>query len=245
MLIKFKTIKNLFINKYVNKGAIKNNCLMLLLYNIATPTSMLFVKLSISPNTITSISILFSIIAFLFLILSKGFLFFMVFWSLAIYLDFCDGTVARMINKKSEYAFNYDHMSDIFKTSLVLLGVGLRYNSKIVWIFTFVSLFLFLYMTILNHDLGHYKNNIDIKETDTLSIVKQTWIISMFNSMKSIPLLANLLTIFMTINAHTLFGFLLFPLGEFQTTIFLMYFIIITTFISIRVLKKLVILKIN
>ena len=47
-------------NKFLNQEAAKDNCIMLFLYNLANPTSILFAKLSITPNTITSLSILLS-----------------------------------------------------------------------------------------------------------------------------------------------------------------------------------------
>ncbi len=237
-------MKYLFKNKHLNHEAINNNFVMLLLYHSANPTSLFLAWLSISPNAITSLSIIFSLVAFLFLILNLNPLFFIVFWFFSIHLDFCDGTVARMTNKQSKNAFNYDHMSDIFKIFLIFLGVGIKYNSLVVWVLTSTSIFSFLFMSILNHDYSSFSVNLKSRNNYQNSLKKESELKRNIKKLLRFPVLIHFSTIFFTINAHTLLGFFIFPLGEKYAITFLSYFSIISIFLSIRIIKKLIVLKV-
>ena len=230
-----------FSNRYLNQAAVKDNIIMLILYNIAYPTSVIFSKLSITPNIITTLSVLFAILSFFALVLIKGYGVFLILWVVALHLDFCDGTVARMTNTTSKSAFNYDHMSDIFKISLIILGVGIRYNIALVWICSLTSMFLFLYFTIMNHDLSKYdKNNTrELEKLHKPSINKYNWLKSTINYLKSIPLFKGIIVIITSINGHTLLGFLLFPFGVTFAIIFLIYFSFISLYQIIIVFRKL------
>ena len=148
----------LFTSEYVKKEAVKNNKVLFFLYVIATPLSRLLIKLRISPNIITVFSILFAILSFLALIFDDGYLYFCVFWALSTHLDFCDGTVARITGNINKTAFRFDHNSDIFKLTLVIVGASIRYNDFNLWIFSMATLFSFLYMMLLNHDISAYSN---------------------------------------------------------------------------------------
>ena len=128
---------------------------------------LFFIKLLCNPNKITTLSIVFSLLAAITLI-ETSYLWFCIFWFFAILLDFCDGTVARMTDNFSNRAFDYDHMSDLFKMAIILLSVSIYYSSKLIWILSFLSSFLLLYYTIINHDLTHFNknkldNNINLK----------------------------------------------------------------------------------
>ena len=103
-----KIINRIFSEKYVTPGA---NVIQLLMYRIAYPFAVLLNKLHLSPNQITTQSLVFSILAFIALIYDEGWVWFSIFWGVSLLLDFCDGTVARMANKVSKTAFRYDHMS--------------------------------------------------------------------------------------------------------------------------------------
>jgi hypothetical protein len=88
-----------FSNKYIKQEATKNNIVQLLLYRTAYPLSTLFVKLRITPNSITISSIIFSVLSFLSLILDNGLIYFTIFFALSIHLDYCDGLVDEFIVK--------------------------------------------------------------------------------------------------------------------------------------------------
>ena len=162
------------------------------------------------------------------------------------HLDFCDGTVARISGNVSKKAFNYDHVSDLIKVSLVLLGVGIRYNTPLLWILSFSSLSLFLLMTILNHELGHYISS-SVVNTGKIKIPNgdNSWYKSRYEKLIRMPILRQCTTIIFTVNAHTLLGFIFLPFGQLYATPFLFYFCFINLYLCIRITKKLMTIEIN
>lgn len=232
----------LFSKSYVKKEIVEYNVILLFLYVIATPLSKVFVWFKISPNAITIGSILAAIAAFISLIVHDGYLYFCVFWTISLHLDFCDGTVARMTGNINKTAFRFDHTSDIFKISLVLLGAGIFYNTLVIWILSATALFSFLFTAILNHDIGAYnKMSCFINAPVTPPKSEQN---SDSNSLKSrlrkSVVILNLFTFFVTMNGHTLVFFLMIPFGIIHVEIFLIYIILITLFRSVIVINRLV-----
>ena len=120
---------NILSSQYANLAAIKGNVVQLYLYKSAYPLSCLFVKMNIKPNTITCMSIISAILSFIALISINMELYFMIFWFFSIHLDYCDGTVARMTDNIRKSSFRFDHMSDILKIGLIILGIA---NSDII-----------------------------------------------------------------------------------------------------------------
>ena len=238
-------IKKLFKNNYINKNAVKHNFIMLLLYNLAYPTSLVFARLSIKPNVITSLSALFALIALVFLIQAQGYLLFIIFWLTAIHLDFCDGTVARISGNISKSAFNYDHVSDLIKVSLILLGAGIRYNTPVLWILSFTSLMLFLLMTILNHELGYHISSQDVDIGKINISGRDNGYKSKYEKLIHMPILRQFITIIFTVNAHTLLGFIVLPFGQLYAIYFLFYFCFINLYLCMRITKKLIRIQIN
>lgn len=234
---------NWFSNEYVNKEAVKGNIIQLFLYKIAYPLSTLFVKLNITPNTITVFSIIFAVISFLALILDNGFIYFTLFWTLSIHLDYCDGTVARMTGNLRKSAFRFDHMSDIIKIGLIIFGVGIRYQTISIWLLSFMSMFSFLYLTIVSHELGYYKKSKDslplAEQSNALVIKNNSFIIKLI---RNNTLLTNLYSFFFTLNGHTLLWFFLISLGPELAKIFLVYFLLLSIFRVVKGIKMLSIL---
>ena len=99
-----------FSEKYINKEAVAGNPILLLMYRAAYSPSLLLNAVGLSPNQITVLSIAFSVLAAVALGSSADALYFIVFWCLSVLFDFCDGTVARMSNRISRVAFQFDHM---------------------------------------------------------------------------------------------------------------------------------------
>ena len=232
----------LFSREFVKKEAVKSNIVLLFLYVIATPLSKLFVMLNITPNKITVGSIIFAILAFVSLIVDDGFIYFCVFWIISLHLDFCDGTVARMTGRINKTAFRFDHMSDIFKISLVFVGAAIHYNIFIIWVLSIAATFSFLYAMILNHDLGAYsKTEPDSDNPDSVQNAKKSNKIEGLRSFaKNSPIILNLFTLFATLNGHTLLFFLIIPFGIVQTEVFFIYFIFLTSIRSITIINRLV-----
>lgn len=239
--------------KFSNKNAVKGNFIQKLLYIIAYPTASIAKKIGITPNCLTFIGFILVILAFSSLV--KNNLYgFIILWFFAYNLDYADGTLARMTNSAGKTALDYDHITDLLKISLIFLGFGLYYDNQIIWILTFSSGVLFLFYTVLNHELNMsqklseiYISFLKIKSNKNLNnnfFKKKITVLDHIKlSIKKIPLLKNfilgLFTIFLTINGHTLIIFFFIPLNYNLAIILLTYFILITTFRSIQCARAL------
>ena len=73
-----------------------------------------------SPNTITTIGILFDLVAFYMFYLKK-FEFGVFMYFIGYYFDCLDGYVARLYNKTSVFGDYYDHFSDFIKNAGTIL----------------------------------------------------------------------------------------------------------------------------
>jgi len=232
---------NWFTDEYINRGAVKDNIVQLYLYKMAIPLSNIFVMFHIRPNSITVLSIIFSLLAFMALILENGVIYYVISWGISLHLDYCDGTVARMTGNLRKSAFRFDHMSDIFKISLIIIGIGMRYQNYIIWVLSFLAMFAFLYLTILNHEYTSY-NKIKIgsssdkeftsSEKDSKNNILLRWIKN--NSMSR-----NIFSFFFTLNGHTLLWFFIIPFGYKYVIIFLIYFMLLSTIRAINNIKVL------
>jgi phosphatidylglycerophosphate synthase len=247
MVTCMKYLEIIFSEEYINKAAVKNNFILYLMYRIAYPFSYMLMKVGLSANTITTLSIVTSLLAFLSLVYDFSPVFFISLWGVSILLDFCDGTVARMTDNVRTSAFRYDLMSDLFKVSLILVGVSFKYNTLTIWSMSSIVIFLFLYYTVLSHDLlSSNKLNTFLDGNSNLSERDDTGFINIIKSMLYINgshsflsrslriLIHNLLTILFGIKGHTLLIFLLFPFGSNYVVSILVYLICLLSFMSFR-----------
>ncbi|AEF99611.1 CDP-alcohol phosphatidyltransferase family protein [Methylomonas methanica] len=257
-----KIISHIFADKYVNHNAVIGNPILLLMYRLAYPFAVLLVKLRFSPNQITTQSLIFSMLAFSSLVFDEGCVWFSVFWGMTVLLDFCDGTVARMTDTVSKTAFRYDHMSDIFKISLVVLGVGIRFDEMPIWILCSSFIFFYGYSEILAHDLKNFStiallndllNSSEINSAvkSDQNIVERQRIRDRFEMLKfaleRFPLLMNsMLKIFkfiysaiFTFNGHTLLIFFLLPVGGWVTKIVFIHLIYLSFHGSVSGIRQL------
>lgn len=130
-----------------------NNFVLDFFYALAYPTAVLLAKLRVKPNTVTKFSILLVIAAIILLHLGKPSIY-VLLWLAAHYLDFVDGTLARMTKRGRSNEFRMDHYSDILKILMTFLAVGFYYDKTIFWSSTFLAMALFLVFALLNHDVG-------------------------------------------------------------------------------------------
>ena len=246
-----KIISTIFSDVYVNKNAVTGNPLLWLMYRLAYPFSVFLAKLNLTPNQITTLSLAFSIAAFFSLTSTSGLSWFITFWLIAVLLDFCDGTVARMTNQISKTAFRYDHISDIFKISLISFGVGIRFNDIEIWMLSTSLIFFYNYSEILCHDLISIKKINQIKQiesqTHALTIdlesnnllekkrLRDRFILVKFLMGKMpifmmclIKIYGDVSNILLTFNGHTLLFFLALPVGGWVTKATLLYLICLT-----------------
>jgi len=244
-------LSRVFSEKYVNHAAVADNVFLLLMYRFAYPFAYLLNKIRLSPNNITTQSLVFTVLSFFALIFDDGWIFFTLFWGMAVLLDFCDGTVARMANKVSKTAFRYDHMSDIFKIYLVVLGVGVRNDDPIFWVLCSTLVFSYTYSEVLSHDLksAEMKNQTTVNSSAVTveGPLRRTRIRERFTFIgivaKEFPFILKLLQAMygalVSFNGHTLLFFFTFPIGGWVTRTTLIYLISLTAISSVSSINKL------
>jgi phosphatidylglycerophosphate synthase len=217
-------ISGFFSDKYANHKAIGANVLLLLMYRFSYPFSFVLYRLGFSPNQITTLSTFSAILAATFLILGYHEIWFLVFWSGSILLDFCDGTVARMSNNISKTAFRYDHMSDIFKIFIIMLATGVYYNSLLIWLSSMTACFFFMYFMLLNHELSNITKLLERKKNKSQeqqfksAATPSKGIFKLVKTLISNDFILKFLRIvyiaLTTINGHTLLLFLMMPFNQ-------------------------------
>ena len=219
--------------RYSNKDAI-HNPIQIFLYVIAYPIAFILNKINVSPNSVTIFSIIFAIFAFVSLIKSSLLLFY-IFWGISFILDYADGTLARMIKKVGQNALRIDHYSDHFKVILILLGFGIYYDGKEIWILTFLASGIFLFYSLLNHDLSTYIKIYQLKCSDKKKEITENnniqnlknYFFNKFSYFRYIYMF--LFGTFYLINGHTLIIFFFIPIEYKYALYSLLYFIIICT----------------
>ena len=226
-MIKFK----LYSEDYSNKEAIKNNWILSLMYGVSYPFSFLFMKLKIVPNSITLLSILSCGAACLFLIKSHV-VYFVLFWLIAILFDFCDGTLARMTKNTRTSLFRYDHMTDLIKFSAVLLSVAIYFDNYYYWIASFVCSFLYMYYSILDHDVVNLvKNKIDQEGTSSTKNIRMRdkyKLVNFITKNKKLFYISKIFTPLISINGHTLLLFTIMPLNIVYAYLVIFYLFLLT-----------------
>jgi phosphatidylglycerophosphate synthase len=232
----------MFSNKYLKfaGSASSYNPISALIYMTVFPIAKISQKLGLTPNFVTFCSFVFTLLAFY--ALSKNHLFYYtVFWLTGYLLDFVDGTLARMTNNIRKTALRIDHLSDLIKIAILLLGFGIYFNDTSMWIFLFVTTSLFFFYAVVNHDLGAVikisslkfsneskrENSREIKAK--VKVEKRTIFQDIWYSKN----------IFFLIDGHTLLIFFLIPIGKTWAYSSLSYFCIILLYQSMLRIKSL------
>lgn len=233
----------MFLNKYLKfaGSASSYNPISAMIYLTVFPIAKISQKLGLTPNFVTFCSFVFTLLAFYALCMSHLF-YYTVFWLIGYLLDFVDGTLARMTNNIRKTALRVDHLSDLIKIALLLLGFGIYFNDISMWIFIFVTTSLFFFYAVLNHDLGAAIKISSLKfsneskrenSRETKAKVKQ----------KKRTLLQNIhryySNIFLLIDGHTLLIFFFIPIGKTWAYSLLSYFCIILFYQSVLRIKSL------
>lgn len=97
------------------------------IFNIIDIHLDIFHKLGMTPNILTTISIIFGFLA-AYQILKDRLWLACIFWIIAYYFDCADGKFARKYNMVSKFGDLYDHLGDLAKVIVVLLA--LFYSNK-------------------------------------------------------------------------------------------------------------------
>jgi phosphatidylglycerophosphate synthase len=212
------------------------NFILEIIYKTSYPFALLFKRLGFSPNKVTFLSFFFTLFAF-YSLFNKNIYFFFFFWSFAYIFDFADGTLARMTNNIGNKALRIDHISDLVKITIIFLGFGFYFDTKQIWILVFISSNLYLFYTVLNHELSwnlkialKYFRKADLKRYK-LKTKRGFIILYILNFFKKKTFIKKLFLIFIgiffNINGHTLLIFFLIPINIEFAYVFLIYFIIL------------------
>ncbi|MBI4995403.1 MAG: CDP-alcohol phosphatidyltransferase family protein [Rhodocyclales bacterium] len=219
-------LARVFSDRYANQAAIGPNLLLMMMYRFAYPFSVALSAARVSPNQITTLSVLFAAVAALALAFDDRWWLFCVFWWLALLMDFCDGTVARMTDTVRNTAFRYDHTSDLFKVFLVVLAVGIRYDTTPAWVVSFSASFFFMFYMVVNHDLVSARKR--VRDASPLAGAEA-------NTSPAGPdrggpgaFRKALYAAVFTINGHTLLVFFVLSLGEDVALLGLTYFLVLS-----------------
>ncbi len=132
---------------------------------ISIPFTIALIKLRFSPNFITSISLLLSILSGIFYI-NYNVLLALILFQLAVILDYSDGAVAVFIKKTSKFGAWFDHIGDRVALRFVIIGicmgVFLKYNSPLILILGFIMLAI---KTLRDYNEVYVNMASDYKET--------------------------------------------------------------------------------
>jgi phosphatidylglycerophosphate synthase len=194
-----QNFKGIDLTKYVKTGP-DQNIIIWLLYLSAFPFTRIALYFRISPNTLTTMSSILALLAGVALLTYENVLAFSTLFLLSIILDFADGLVARATQNVGKSALDYDHISDLFKISFVVICLSTEFADEKIWPIASISLSLFLISTVLNHDFGAAKK----------SKASQGAIFDSGNSAmerKKQNFKRNIFSIFMTYDSHTLLFF--------------------------------------
>ena len=97
------------------------------IFNIVDKHLHIFYELGMTPNTLTTISIVFGFLA-AYQILEGRLWLAAIFWIIAYYFDCADGKFARKYNMVSKFGDLYDHLGDLVKVIVIFLA--LFYTNK-------------------------------------------------------------------------------------------------------------------
>lgn len=210
---------------FANIPATRNNPIQKILYICGYYVALLFKQIGVTPNQLTFLSLLFAI-ASAFLLFYESFIGFVFFWGGSHILDYADGTLARMTKNVRKTSLRLDHTSDLLKFIIVNCGIGLFYDSSSIWTMIFLSTTGFLFYTIINHELSEIINNLTTPNRPSLLD-------------KSNRFIANVITVFFTINGHTFLVLFFIPVSEEIAYLILSYLILLVTFQSIMRIRRL------
>lgn len=176
---------------FLNKN-VKDNILQLIIYKTAFPFALMFKLLKFTPNNVTLLSFILCVISNFFL-LNGQLKLFLVFWYLSHFMDYVDGTLARLTDNKTKILLRVDHLSDLIKIQTTIICFCIHYNSFFVWLIFSTFNIIFWFSELLSQQHSYIlKSHID-------KPVKHV------KPMLSNKILRNIYVVFFTFNGHSLF----------------------------------------
>ena len=150
-------MKRYFKNAVTTKA--NYNIVMQITYFLSYPLACFCNILGITPNFITLLSLVLGLMSCVFLCIGYFHLFLLLFL-VSYFLDYVDGSLARMSGKINKSYVCPDHYSDQVKIIFSFLSFGIYYNELSLWICFFTCSTTFLLYTLLNHDYNCVKCNL-------------------------------------------------------------------------------------
>ena len=211
-----------------------SNYLQYVIYKLARKVSLFFSFLKLHPNHISVLSFILCFLSCYFLLRKNDITAFTIIWLFSHFLDYCDGTLARITNKKTKILLRVDHTLDLIKFSFVVFSISSFYGNEIIYAVVSYSIIFSLLMKEI-FDLNvkidrirreHFQNNFHKNYVVRTSIKKN-------------KLLNNLYNILFTFNGHTLF-FLPLALNNEYGIYMLIYILLLLLKCSINPLMYLI-----
>lgn len=139
--------------KYFNYKAIGELPLLAVFYRCAAPLVWGAFRLGLTANQVTLWALLAGVGSFFALLLGSV-PFFIALWLVSFTLDFVDGPLARLTGSAQKFVVRKDHLSDLFRISLIPAGFGFFHDNQVVWMSAFLSTFGFLFYSVVNDAVG-------------------------------------------------------------------------------------------
>ncbi len=155
----------------------------------------IFNKYNLTPNHLTSVSLVFGVFASYFLYYDKYFLS-SISWFMAYYFDCVDGKMARRYDMVTKFGDYFDHSSDTFKMILLIYIMYLKLKGKrmsklliLVFVLIIINLMLvgsqFGCQEKITKDINkkNKKYNKDEEESETLAFTERLIITDCYTQM--------------------------------------------------------------
>jgi len=138
-----------------------------LIINICDKCMVTYKSLSMTPNDLTTLSLIMNIISVIF-IFNKQFIFASIFFYIGYFFDCCDGHYARKYKMVSKFGDMYDHYSDLFKFVIILFALYKVNSTNFIKVLPIIIILLLLSGVHLGCQENFYKKN----ESDTLNFTR-------------------------------------------------------------------------
>jgi len=148
-----------------------DNPIDVMLYNIIDSQLDFYYKLGLTPNHLTTISLISGLIS-VYLAYTNRFLEASILWAIAYYYDCADGKLARKFKLTSKFGDTYDHGADLLKHALMFYVLYNKLNLKSPKVKIIIILLLCIISLLTVSHLGCQEIISKNKDSPTLSYAK-------------------------------------------------------------------------
>lgn len=148
-----------------------DNPIDVMLYYIIDSQLDFYYKLGLTPNHLTTISLISGLLSVYFAH-NNRFLEASILWSIAYYYDCADGKLARKFKLTSKFGDSYDHAADLLKHALMFYVLYNKLNLKPPKIKYFIIILLCIISLLAVSHLGCQEIISNNKDSPTLSYAK-------------------------------------------------------------------------